>query len=654
MGNSLGWENRNWSATAHPDYQKSNIASQEGILCYGDGLPERDASGVRRTTMLVFNRSPVTYRLPAGLPFGIVRFTKGVRSECRSASGYKDDKGLHQMHRTNLSTWYKADGTTSWLTSGAEARSRTREFNNERKAERKERAANLLRSRHLGSVSLPSVSTPARTPPAWVLDRIARSATPHGCMARTQEWWRDVWFDNSSAGEVDRPSHAYLCHNGDLVPTEGCWWLREGAEAAARTNTWLSPLHVPPTATQLLAILGGDGYESELDETYKNATPEVARTALAAEVAAAPASPTLVHTDLDPSEGRAVWIRGVFTIQEDTGQIAQVPHEPEAPADQLVSPTDTTAEPGDADPSAASVEGFPSGAVTFSPGYQADGHVWPLMTASYTEGNLRTRKREIYVRTEHALARTPSGLWRHCYQCTTCRDAPLFSSRDHLRAHFTAQHGATPGDLPRRDIPVAPKSDDIRLQPECLATLEAMGRFSKADYQEAFTNNGNYATDTWQGKQIILNPPWHLKNNMAAKLRRDHPSKFVAIVNLSATGPMTTLMQAAGLEPMKLTVTTAGGFFVRHSPGGKVERLHHPAHWIPVAYVGTAADLARAATALDAADAAAHQASTAEHAAASTESDPAESDGSASASDVFLPSYSNTGGKLRRRRRRTK
>ena len=135
---------------------------------------------------------------------------------------------------------------------------------------------------------------------------------------------------------MDRPSHAYLCHNGDLVPTEGCWCLREGAEAAARTNTWLSPLHVPPTATQILAILDGDGYESELEETYKNATPEAARTALAAEVAAAPASPTLVHPDLDRSEGRAVWIRGVFTIQEDTGQIAQVPHEPEAPADQLV------------------------------------------------------------------------------------------------------------------------------------------------------------------------------------------------------------------------------------------------------------------------------------------------------------------------------
>ena len=73
-----------------------------------------------------------------------------------------------------------------------------------------------------------------------------------------------------------------------------------------------------------------------------------------------------------------------------------------------------------------------------------------------------------------------------------------------------------------------------------------------------------------------------------------------------------------------------------------------------MAYIGTAADLERAAAALDAADAAAHQASTAEHAAASTESDTAESDGSASASDVFLPSYSNTGGKLRRRRRRTK
>ena len=146
-----------------------------------------------------------------------------------------------------------------------------------------------------------------------------------------------------------------------------------------------------------------------------------------------------------------------------------------------------------------------------------------------------------------------------------------------------------------------PKSDDIRLQPECLAALEKACGFSKADYAEAFTNGGNFRTEVWEGRRILLNPPWHLKNRyeMAEKLRTDRPSHFVAIVNKSATGNMTNLMAAAGLDPIALTPTTAGGFFERHTPSRPIERLHAPAFWQPVAYVGTAADLARGHNALE-------------------------------------------------------
>jgi hypothetical protein len=98
-----------------------------------------------------------------------------------------------------------------------------------------------------------------------------------------------------------------------------------------------------------------------------------------------------------------------------------------------------------------------------------------------------------------------------------------------------------------------PKSDDICLQPECLAALEKACGFSKADYAEALTNGSNFRTEVWEGRRMLLNPPWHLKNEMAEKLRTDRPSHFVAIVNKSATGNMTNLMAAAGLDPIALT-----------------------------------------------------------------------------------------------------
>ena len=132
VGTSADWADRNWSATAHASYPTMySLASEEGLLCYGSGLPPKEANGYRNTMMLVWNRSPVTYRLPAGLPFGSVKFTKGVRSESRSTEGGPDTEGIERMDQTKLATWYKADGTTSWLSSGHEARDLTRKFNHQ-------------------------------------------------------------------------------------------------------------------------------------------------------------------------------------------------------------------------------------------------------------------------------------------------------------------------------------------------------------------------------------------------------------------------------------------------------------------------------------------------------------------------------------------
>ena len=232
--------------------------------------------------------------------------------------------------------------------------------------------------------------------------------------------------------------------------------------ANMRTNTWFSALAIPPAATQLLAALDDDGYESELEETFPDTalrqpvaplTPAAATklaTALCRQMLRADGSGPSERDIIDHaisdgwdlqevadqflhhSEGREMWIQQeqAYMVLPDTGQIVDALR-PTSPSDGAAGLDSPAPEPVGT-PTDDQLPGSYSGAVSFTPGYKAPGHAWPLMTASYAEGNQQQRKREIYMRTEHALARTPSGLWRHCYQCTTCTDAPLFSGRDHL------------------------------------------------------------------------------------------------------------------------------------------------------------------------------------------------------------------------------
>jgi hypothetical protein len=207
---------------------------------------------------------------------------------------------------------------------------------------------------------------------------------PHGYLAKLQDHWRAVWLDATVTSDGAPPKYAYRCHNGERVPTEGRWWMPASTQAAALDLTWLSPLAVPSSATQLLADLDGDGYESGLEDDFQEAAtplaaPPVSTTTLErlanqlcrqhlrsdgtgpsereiVDQAIAEGAPLAPVADqfLELDVGREMWISAdaAFTIQVDTGQITD-------PAPPPVGPPQF------------------SGPVTYTPGYLAPGHTWP-------------------------------------------------------------------------------------------------------------------------------------------------------------------------------------------------------------------------------------------------------------------------------------
>jgi hypothetical protein len=173
VGTEDNWHNRNWQATAHPVYPNEyKLGSEGGILEFGTGLPPKQSGACfREVVLMIWSRSPVAYRLPAGLPYASVRFTKGGLSQSRGPKGL-DEKGVERVVEATASTWDKADGQTYWFTSGHEARRLTRLFNDQLQADRQATRAALRDSPH------PEVS-PAGGVPAPP-DAPKMGAQPHG------------------------------------------------------------------------------------------------------------------------------------------------------------------------------------------------------------------------------------------------------------------------------------------------------------------------------------------------------------------------------------------------------------------------------------------------------------------------------------------
>jgi hypothetical protein len=226
-------------------------------------------------------------------------------------------------------------------------------------------------------------------------------------MARPQEYWRDVWIDDTDTGQGPVPSFVYWCHNGKKVPTEGKCWLWEGPAAQARANTLLSPGNRPHAALLLLASMDSDGYESELEETFhvapvpRQPTPlplsearELATTICRQQSRADGSAPTereiirqaiaegwdltAVLDEFLDERGRERWLtpESVYSIDDDIGQVLEVPTEADATATSTptsVDTADTVLEEPETETAPTTEKPKPF-VVTFTPAYLAPGH----------------------------------------------------------------------------------------------------------------------------------------------------------------------------------------------------------------------------------------------------------------------------------------
>ena len=205
------------------------------------------------------------------------------------------------------------------------------------------------------------------------------------------------------------------------------------------------------------------------------------------------------------------------------------------------------------------------------------------------------RKRDAYTRTDDVLVRQEgSRVFTPAYQCAVCaadpsKPAAYYPSRDAMRQHLASHKLAEVRSF------LLPRSEDIRLQPACLAALEEALGVKKSDFDEAFTNGGDFQSDVWAGRKLWINQPWRLNAAVAAKLRTDPPDLFIMVVNDTKSGDIARLMDFCAI-PRRQVPLVGDGYFEEHSSTGSVRKLPCPP-WVPVCYFGTRADLEKGAEA---------------------------------------------------------